>query len=61
MTSSGLRAGANDGRCSLIAAAVCGAKSGIVMPSSLDRSAMMSQAPPEAVRTPIRRPAGTRP
>ena len=60
VTSSGLCAVAKDGRCGVILSAVSVANGGMEMPWSLDRSAMMSQAPPEAVMTPIRRPAGTR-
>ena len=56
VTSSGLRALANGGRCAAIAASVPAEKSGISMPCALAASAMMSQAPPDAVSTPIRRP-----
>jgi hypothetical protein len=60
VTSSGLRAVANGGISSLMAAAVPAANGGITSPWSVARSAMMSQAPPEAVSTPIRRPRGHR-
>ncbi len=60
MTSSGLRTAANGGTRGSIAATVCGANSGISIPSAAARSAMRSQAPPEAVTTPMRRPAGHR-
>ena len=60
VTSSGLHATANVGRCALIAATVLAANGGIAMPCALARSAMIPQAPPEAVTTPIRRPRGHR-
>ena len=60
VTSSGLCAAANGGRCAAMAAAVRGAKSGIARPCALAASAMMSQEPPEVVTTPIRRPRGQR-
>ena len=60
VTSSGLRAAANGGRCAPIAASVSAEKSGIATPCALAASAMMSQDPPDRVSTPIRRPRGQR-
>ena len=60
VTSSGLCAAANGGRCAVIAAAVSGENSGITRPCALAASAMMSQEPPDRVSTPIRRPRGQR-
>jgi hypothetical protein len=56
VTSTGFCARVKGGRTSASSSTVSGAKSGSSRPSSWARSAMMSQAPPEALTTPIRRP-----
>ena len=61
VTSSGFWAAANGGSTARSRSVVAAPNSGITMPSSVLRSAMMSHAPPDAVTTPIRRPRGTCP
>jgi hypothetical protein len=60
VTSSGLCALANGGSSAAIAASVPAENSGMATPRASAASAMMSQAPPDRVSTPIRRPRGRR-